>query len=92
MKAHQSLFNSNIIVIDWKEAARYETLYLTAAANAALIGRLSADFAVRFIESFDIPLKRVHFIGFSLGGHVAGYFATRIFETTGMKIGKITGE
>lgn len=92
VKAHNRLFGSNVVVVDWKHGARYEAFYRTAAANSALISRIAADFCLRLIKHFDIPLRRVHFIGFSLGAHVAGYFSTRIFEETGMKVGKITGK
>jgi len=84
------VYGENVIAVDWSRGARASTLYLGAAANSALIGRIVARLCLQLVKEYKIPLTNVEFVGFSLGGQVSGFFAKEIFEKTGQKIGKIT--
>lgn len=86
-------YQANVIVIDWTEGARLTTVYMVAAANAPMVGIMSAHFCVNFVQHFRIPIENVQFVGFSLGAHVGGSMAEEIHErTNGRTIGQLTGE
>ncbi|OQR77175.1 pancreatic lipase-related protein 2-like [Tropilaelaps mercedesae] len=81
---------TNVILVNWKQGARYSTLYAGAAANTALVGRMAAYFCLRLVDEFGILIRNVQFIGFSLGGQMSGFFAEQIFRAKRQPIGKIT--
>lgn len=57
--------------------------YVRAAANTRLVGRQLA----KLIRSLDVPLEKVHMIGFSLGAHVAGFAGAELGN-----VSRITGK
>ncbi|KAG0420946.1 hypothetical protein HPB47_003166 [Ixodes persulcatus] len=82
----------NVVAVDWNKGCP-QPMYLTAAANTALVGRQIA----RLVEVLAhrhpdtvVPAK-VHLVGFSLGAQVAGFAGRSFNRTTGKKIGRITG-
>ena len=77
--------NHNIFFIDWSKAGSKS--YEVSAANTKPAGNFIGD----FIVASGIDLNKVHIIGHSLGSHVAGFTGKRIYELTGLKLGRITG-
>jgi predicted alpha/beta-fold hydrolase len=69
-----------IITVDWGQGAKHP--YLQAVANS----RLVAAKISRLIKIMEIPPKKIHIIGYSLGAHIAGYVGEDI---SGIK--RITG-
>lgn len=55
---------------------------MRAAANTRLVGRQLA----KLIRSLNVPLEKVHMIGFSLGAHVAGFAGAELGN-----VSRITG-
>ncbi|XP_038646433.1 endothelial lipase-like [Scyliorhinus canicula] len=76
---------ANIIVVNWLERAHQ--LYTIAANNSEVVGREVAMLVDWLQKVTDIPLQKVHMIGYSLGAHVAGFAG----KATQNKIGRITG-
>uniref|UniRef100_A0A1I8GCF6 Lipase domain-containing protein n=1 Tax=Macrostomum lignano TaxID=282301 RepID=A0A1I8GCF6_9PLAT len=66
------------------------TLYNQATSNTRVVGAVVARM-LRWLHSrFGVDLDNVHVIGFSLGGHIAGYVGRRLRER-GTPLGRITG-
>ncbi|XP_071507353.1 pancreatic lipase-related protein 2-like [Diadema antillarum] len=74
----------NFILLDWRDGAVGR--YSVSMQNARVVGRQTAS----LIETFNVELgayyKDFHVIGYSLGGHVAGYVGEII-----PGLGRITG-
>lgn len=83
---------ANVVLIDWRHGSRYTTLYTGAAANTAMVGYMAAHLCSRLMKEFGIPVENVEFVGFSLGGQMAGFFAERMFDLENHPIGRITGK
>ncbi|MCJ8730624.1 hypothetical protein PDJAM_G00186700 [Pangasius djambal] len=79
-----SIEDINCICIDWKSGSR--TLYTQAANNIRVVGAQIAYMISIFQESFQQRPESVHFIGHSLGAHMAAETGRR---TPGL--GRITG-
>jgi hypothetical protein len=77
--------NSNVISVDWSNANGIR--YTQSAANTQVVGRSLANLVNLYINKGLIRADDVHFIGHSLGAHIAGYAGERITP----KIGRITG-
>lgn len=43
------------------------------------------------MKVLNIPLKKFHILGHSLGAHVAGFAGKEVFRRLGKKIGRVTG-
>lgn len=78
-----------MIFVDWEKGAAGPS-YAVAAANTQLIGRQLAILIADMVALNSDP-ERMHVIGFSLGAHVAG-FAGKALRSSGIRIGRITGE
>lgn len=81
-----SLSNVNYIItipvcVDWGPGSAVPN-YVRAAANTRLVGRQLA----KLIRSLNVPLEKVHMIGFSLGAHVAGFAGAELGN-----VSRITG-
>jgi hypothetical protein len=69
------------VCVDWGPGSAVPN-YVRAAANTRLVGRQLA----KLIHSLNIPLDRIHMIGFSLGAHVAGFAGAELGN-----VSRITG-
>jgi len=68
--------------VDWGPGSAVPN-YVRAAANTRLVGRQLA----KLIRSLNVPLEKVHMIGFSLGAHVAGFAGAELGN-----VSRITGK
>ena len=62
--------NYNVILLDWGELCTFPW-YRTAAQNVKLVGQILKNFIELYNESGEIPIQKLHVIGFSLGSHIA---------------------
>ncbi|XP_048401815.1 endothelial lipase-like isoform X2 [Stegostoma tigrinum] len=76
---------ANIIVVNWLERAHQ--LYTIAVNNSEVVGREIAMLIDWLEQVSDVPLPKIHMIGYSLGAHVAGFAG----KAAQKKIGRITG-
>ncbi|XP_007904979.1 endothelial lipase [Callorhinchus milii] len=79
---------SNVIVVDWLMSA-HQT-YITAANNTRRVGTEIGKMVEWLQVMSELPLHKVHLIGYSLGAHVAGFAGGALQQRAG-KIGRITG-
>ncbi|XP_044017646.1 uncharacterized protein LOC122858662 isoform X1 [Aphidius gifuensis] len=79
--ALMSAHDCNIVCVDWSLGSAIPN-YVRAAANTRLVGRQLA----KLIRGLNVPLERVHLIGFSLGAHVAGFAGAELGN-----VSRITG-
>ncbi|KAI4503412.1 hypothetical protein M0802_001634 [Mischocyttarus mexicanus] len=77
----------NIILVDWEPLAA-STFYLGPAHNTVRVGKDAANFIDFLVSETDLKAEDVHFLGHSLGAHVAGNAGSAI---TSGKLGRITG-
>ncbi|XP_051172193.1 uncharacterized protein LOC127288642 [Leptopilina boulardi] len=71
----------NVVCVDWSPGSTIPN-YVRAAANTRLVGRQLA----KLVRSLDVPLDKLHLIGFSLGAHVAGFAGAELGN-----VSRITG-
>lgn len=64
----------NIISVDYNPIAR-DPCYIQAAHNTKLVGMCTAKLIDALVQNHGFNLSSIHPIGFSLGGHVAGFLA-----------------
>uniref|UniRef100_A0AAR2IR57 triacylglycerol lipase n=1 Tax=Pygocentrus nattereri TaxID=42514 RepID=A0AAR2IR57_PYGNA len=76
---------ANVIVVDWLSLAHQ--LYPDAVNHTRHVGVSIAALLDWLQDEQQLPLQRVHLIGYSLGAHVAGYAGNFVHGT----IGRITG-
>ncbi|XP_011307811.1 uncharacterized protein [Fopius arisanus] len=79
--ALMSVHDCNIVCVDWSPGSVLPN-YVRAAANTRLVGRQLA----KLIRGLNVSLEKVHFIGFSLGAHVAGFAGAELGN-----VSRITG-
>ncbi|XP_076619136.1 uncharacterized protein LOC143340746 [Colletes latitarsis] len=79
--ALMTVHECNIVCVDWGPGSAVPN-YVRAAANTRLVGRQLA----KLIRSMNVPLEKVHLIGFSLGAHVAGFAGAELAN-----VSRITG-
>ncbi|XP_017792811.1 PREDICTED: uncharacterized protein LOC108574698 [Habropoda laboriosa] len=79
--ALMTVHECNIVCVDWGPGSAVPN-YVRAAANTRLVGRQLA----KLIRSLNVPLEKVHLIGFSLGAHVAGFAGAELAN-----VSRITG-
>ncbi|XP_069779979.1 endothelial lipase-like isoform X2 [Narcine bancroftii] len=77
--------HANVIVINWLERAHQ--LYTTAVNNSEVVGKEVAILIDWLKQVTNLPLQKMHLIGYSLGAHVAGHAGKYAKD----KIGRITG-
>ncbi|RZC32183.1 endothelial lipase-like, partial [Asbolus verrucosus] len=79
--------NFNVILVDWSELATFPW-YLPAVRNVKFVAERLRNFLEVFDDSGEIPMKKLHVIGFSLGSHIAGFTGKRLKR--GLRIPRIT--
>jgi len=79
----------NVIAVDWGQYAG-APWYDTAAANTRGVGQYMARFVEWLISKGVTSVDKVHFIGHSLGAHVAGFCGDELKKRIG-SIARITG-
>lgn len=77
----------NIISVDYNKVA-LEPCYPQATRNTELVGMCTAQLIDELVQKYGFELPNFHIVGFSLGGHAAGYIAN--FIKSG-KIERISG-
>nr|XP_061804238.1 endothelial lipase-like [Nerophis lumbriciformis] len=76
---------ANVIVVDWIPMA--QQLYPDAVNHTHTVGQDIAALLDWLQDELQLPLEKVHLIGYSLGAHVAGYAGTHVRGS----LGRITG-
>ncbi|KAK2837885.1 hypothetical protein Q5P01_015097 [Channa striata] len=76
---------ANVIIVEWLSMA--QQLYPDAVNHTRSVGLDIATLLNWLQEEQQLPLEKVHLIGYSLGAHVAGYAGTYVQGT----LGRITG-
>ncbi|KAL2081089.1 hypothetical protein ACEWY4_022942 [Coilia grayii] len=74
----------NVLVVDWVYSASFAYNRVVESYKEVA---LEISFMINHLTNHDCPLESFHFIGVSLGAHVAGFVGT-LFEG---KLGRITG-
>uniref|UniRef100_A0A672QJD2 triacylglycerol lipase n=1 Tax=Sinocyclocheilus grahami TaxID=75366 RepID=A0A672QJD2_SINGR len=77
--------DANVIVVDWLDMA--QNYYVVAAQNTKMVGQEIRLFIDWLEESANVPLEKLHLLGYSLGAHVAGFAGSHATN----KVGRITG-
>ncbi|XP_046417340.1 pancreatic triacylglycerol lipase isoform X2 [Neodiprion pinetum] len=77
----------NVFLVDWEPLAA-STFYLGPMANTGRVGKDAATFIDFLVHATGMKTEDVHFIGHSLGAHVAGNTG---HQTTSGLLGRITG-
>ncbi|KAF7703084.1 lipoprotein lipase [Silurus meridionalis] len=77
--------DANVVVVDWLDKAHDH--YGVAAHNTQEVGQEVGLFIDWIEEATNIPLEKIHLIGYSLGAHVAGIAGSHASN----KVGRITG-
>ncbi|XP_078478372.1 hepatic triacylglycerol lipase-like [Lampetra fluviatilis] len=79
--------SANVVVVEWLGRARLH--YPLAVQNTRVVGKDIAAFVDWLHKQTNVSLEKIHFLGYSLGAHVAGFAGS--FITSPGKIGRITG-
>ncbi|MCI4383409.1 hypothetical protein PGIGA_G00026120 [Pangasianodon gigas] len=77
--------DANVVVVDWLDTAQNH--YGVVAQNTQEVGQEVGRFIDWIEETTNIPLEKIHLIGYSLGAHVAGIAGSHASK----KVGRITG-
>ncbi|XP_068929162.1 lipase member I-like [Petaurus breviceps papuanus] len=80
-----SLEDLNIVVVDWNQGAT-TLLYQKAIQRTWTVSEILKDY-IKKMRKYGISLQSFHFIGVSLGAHIAGYLGNQF----GGLLGRITG-
>uniref|UniRef100_A0A8C1XHP7 Lipase domain-containing protein n=1 Tax=Cyprinus carpio TaxID=7962 RepID=A0A8C1XHP7_CYPCA len=81
----ESWKDANVIVVDWLDTA--QNYYALAAQNTKMVGQEIGLFIDWLEESANVPLEKLHLLGYSLGAHIAGFAGSHATN----KVGRITG-
>lgn len=77
-----------VITVDWSKAA--PPTYAQAVANIRLVGVMVGRVVSRLVDT-GVSEKDIHLIGHSLGAHLMAYAAAHFTDTTGLRVGRLTG-
>ncbi|XP_017879113.1 pancreatic triacylglycerol lipase-like [Ceratina calcarata] len=80
-------YDYNVIMVDWQPLAA-STFYLGPMRNTGRVGKVAAEFIDFLVKETGTNTENIHFLGHSLGAHVAGNAGHSV--TTG-RLGRITG-
>jgi len=91
--------NVNVISLDWNKLSASVLpspfsfgSYIPALKNIPTVGKVVAKFVDFVIESGYVNgTKNIHFVGQSIGAHVAGSAGNKVEQSRGGKIGRLTG-
>lgn len=76
----------NIILVDWKELCPFPW-YSQSVQNTKLVANKLSEFIKFYNSTGEMPISKIHIIGFSLGAHVAGMIGKTL---TDPKLPRIT--
>ncbi|XP_008548048.1 phospholipase A1 [Microplitis demolitor] len=85
--AYLKKYDYNVILVDWEPMAS-STFYLGPMKNTAQVGARAAELLDYLVQEFGADLNDMHFLGHSLGAHVAGNAASSVKAG---KIARVTG-
>ncbi|EDW64239.1 phospholipase A1 [Drosophila virilis] len=80
--------NLDVISIDYSRLAA-DPCYTEAVHNSHFVGRCVAHFLVQLMHNRRLHPSHLHFIGFGLGAHVAG-FASKLLAQINVRVAHIT--
>ncbi|VVC98347.1 unnamed protein product [Leptidea sinapis] len=81
---------ASVIVVDWRRGS--QPPYGQAVANIRLVGVMTAHLIYNIYNNLRLRnLENFHFIGHSLGAHLAGYCGHALQKEFNLKLGRITG-
>ena len=87
---HEPEGEAAVVLIDWGGGS--SPPYVQAVANIRLVGAITAHVIHMVYEELGLKnLHNFHFIGHSLGSHLAGYAGYHLQKDFGLKLGRITG-
>ncbi|KZC09780.1 Pancreatic triacylglycerol lipase [Dufourea novaeangliae] len=86
-EAYLNYDDYNVIMIDWQPLAA-STFYLGPMRNTEKVGKTAAEFIDFLVAETGLKTENVHFLGHSLGAHVAGNTGSSV---TSGHLGRITG-
>lgn len=78
----------NVILVDW--APMSHAVYSDARIHSRLVGRQLAEMCIFLIKLGYIRLESLHFIGHSMGAHIAGYASQIIKQKLNKVVDRIT--
>lgn len=81
--------DGSVVVVDWSGGSGPP--YPQAVANIRLVGAMTAHLLKNIIYYLGIHQDHIHFIGHSLGAHMAGYAGQTLQTEFNYKLGRITG-
>lgn len=79
----------NVIVLDW--APLSNSAYAESLSHAKLVAKHLKEFTLFLIKAQSLLFHDIHYIGHSLGAHIAAIAAYQIKNKTDATIGRITG-
>ncbi|CAG4937958.1 unnamed protein product [Colias eurytheme] len=81
---------ATVTIVDWRRGS--QPPYGQAVANIRLVGVMTAHLIHTFYIELGLSnLNNFHFIGHSLGSHLAGYCGHSLQKRFNLKLGRITG-
>ncbi|KAJ9584757.1 hypothetical protein L9F63_020907, partial [Diploptera punctata] len=81
--------DGSVIVVDWRDGSGPP--YPQAVANIRLVGTMTAHLLKNLIVELGIEQHKIHFIGHSLGAHMAAYAGQSLQSKFNYRLGRITG-
>ncbi|XP_045514449.1 pancreatic triacylglycerol lipase-like isoform X1 [Pieris brassicae] len=81
---------ATVTIVDWRRGS--QPPYGQAVANIRLVGVMTSHLIYTYYKELGLSnLNNFHFIGHSLGSHLAGYCGHSLQKKYNLKLGRITG-